>query len=30
MAPPFHHAEQSARMFGGQPEDYLVVPEKVA
>lgn len=23
MAPPFHHAEQSARMFGGQPEDYL-------
>jgi hypothetical protein len=23
MAHPFHHAERSARLFGGQPEDYL-------
>ena len=23
MAHPFHHAERSARMFGGQSEDYL-------
>jgi hypothetical protein len=25
MAHPWHHAERSARLFGGEPEDYLAV-----
>ena len=25
MAHPFHHAERSARVFGGRPEDYLAI-----
>ena len=25
MAHPYHHAEASARLFGGKPEDYLAI-----